>query len=424
VTDSSLELKPGARIGTEYTVEERLSRGAMGTVYRARTRDGSAVAIKRLIDPSQSARFEIEGQLLARLHHPRVVAVVEHLIENGSQYLVMELVEGLDLNRILLDRGDPGLPLAEVLECAAQAAEALEYVHAQNIVHRDVKPHNLIRGDGGVVLVDFGIAREQAVGDAGTRALGTPLYMAPEVLVGEEVSPRSDVYSLAASVWALLAGKPPAYDDPKRLAQTVKDVSPALEGVLRAALEIRPERRLASVAALAAGLGLPLDPTGGRSLAVSVAKPAVRSDLLEAIVRTTASVFEAAAASVALVDQATGDLVYEAAWGIGAEEIVGVHLAPGGGIAGSVIASSEAVAIPDCRSDPRFAESIARKTGYVPHTMLITPLMSDGEVIGALSVLDRRDGQGYGPRELERARLFAELAVTAITEQRQRRESR
>ena len=69
-------------------------------------------------------------------------------------------------------------------------------------------------------------------------------------------------------------------------------------------------------------------------------------------------------------------------------------------------------------SDPRFAESIARKTGYVPHTMLVAPLKSEGEVIGALSVLDRRDGRGYGPRELERARLFAELAVAAITEGR------
>jgi hypothetical protein len=334
----------------------------------------------------------------------------------------MQLVEGVDLNRVLLDRGDPGLPLTEVLEYAGQAAEALEYVHAQNIVHRDVKPHNLIRGDAGVILVDFGIAREQAVDDGGTRAMGTPLYMAPEVLVGEEVSPRSDVYSLAASVWALLTGKPPAYDDPTPLAKTVRDVSPAIEDVLRAALQIRPERRLASVEALAAGLGLRLDTGGGRSLALSVPAPTVRSDLLEAIVRTTAGVFEAAAASLALLDEATGDLVYEASWGSGAEEIVGVHLAPGQGIAGSVVAEGKALAIPDCRSDPRFAESIARKTGYVPHTMLVTPLMSDRRAIGALSVLDRRDGRGYGPRDLEPARLFAELALTAIAERERRPE--
>jgi len=423
VTDSSLELMPGTRIGAQYTVEERLSGGAMGTVYRARAEDGTAVAIKRLIDPAQSARFEIEGRLLAQLDHPRVVAVIEHLIDDGSQYLVMQLVEGPDLNQILLDRGNPGLPLSEVLEYAGQAAEALEYVHAQNVVHRDVKPHNLIRGDDGVVLVDFGIARE-ALDDPGTRAVGTPLYMAPEVLVGEEISPRSDVYSLAATVWALLAGKPPAYDDPTPLARTVDEVSPELEAALRAALEIRPERRLASVAALVAGLGLRLGAPSGGSLALTVPAPTSHSGLLEAIVRTTAGVLDAAAASVALVDPATGDLVYEAAWGIGAEEIVGVHLAPGDGIAGSVVAGGEAVAIPDCRSDPRFVESIARKTGYVPHTMLVAPLKSDGEMIGALSVLDRRDGQGYGPRELERARMFAELAATAISEQQRRRSRR
>ena len=409
------ELAAGRRVG-DYTVERRLSGGAMGTVYEARAEDGTPVALKLLVDPGQAARFEIEGRLLSRLSHSRVVRVIEHLEDGGSQFLVMDLIEGPDLNVILGERGSPGLPVAEVLDYARQTGEALHYVHNQGIVHRDVKPHNLICGADGIVVVDFGIAREVGPGDGGTRAIGTPLYMAPEVLVGEELSARSDVYSLAATVWALLVGKPPSYDDPTPLAEEVPGATPEIERALRAGLEIRSERRPGSAAALAAALGVPLSGDEGRSLALSVPAPAVPKELLEAIVRTTAGVFEGAAASIALVDPASGDLVYQASWGAGADEIVGVRLPPGQGIAGSVVESGIGVAIPDCRDDPRFAESVAKKTGYVPYTMLVGPLERSGEVIGAISVLDRRDGAPYGPADLEKARLFADLAVAAIAE--------
>lgn len=414
--DEAPALDSGTRLAGRYEIEAPLSAGAMGEVYRARTDDDGAVAVKRLLDPSQADRFEIEARLLSGLRHPRVVEVLDEFEDDGSRYFVMALIEGPDLNRLLASDGSPGLPVDHVLQHARQASEGLQYVHEQNVVHRDVKPHNLICGEAGIVLVDFGIAREQAAGDTGTRAIGTPLYMAPEVLVGEEISARSDVYGLAATVWALLAGKPPSYDDPTPLAETVDGVSPELERTLRAALQIRPERRLASVEALAAGLGTPLGPSEGRSLALSIERPAAPGELLEGIVRTTAGVFEAAAASVALVDPATAELVYQAAWGAGADEVVGMRLAPGQGLSGSVVASGEGLAIPDCRSDARFAEAVAKKTGYVPHTMLVAPLERDRDVIGALSVLDRRDGGAYGPGDLAKADLFADLAVAAISE--------
>lgn len=421
VSDGIDELAAGHLVADRYTVEERISRGAMGAVYRARTGAGRAVALKQLVDPGQASRFEIEGRLLARLSHPRVVSVIEPVADGDSQFLVMTLVEGSDLNAILRDRGAPGLPVSEVLDYVRQTGEALHYVHQEGIVHRDVKPHNLICGEDGIVLVDFGIAREELpAGEAGTRAMGTPLYMAPEVLVGEELSPRSDVYGLAATAWTLFSGKPPAYDDPTPLAESVEGVSPAIEQALRAALQIRPERRLASVAALLAGLGVPLDGGEGRSLAISVSGSTVPSELLEAIVRTTAGVLEGAAASIALIDPTTRELVYEAAWGAGAEEIVGVRLPAGQGLAGAVVASGSGVAIPDCRSDRRFAESVAAKTGYVPHTMIVSPLERTEEVIGALSVLDRRDGEPYRSADLEKARLFSELAVSAIADAERR----
>ena len=136
--------------------------------------------------------------------------------------------------------------------------------------------------------------------------------------------------------------------------------------------------------------------------------------LSEAIVRTAAGVFDAAASSIAVVDDATAELIYHAAWGAGAEEIVGVRLEPGFGIAGAAVAAGEGVAVPECRSDPRFASQIAAGTGYVPNTMLVVPLKRDHAVIGALSVLDRRDGGPYGPADLPRAQLFADLAVAAM----------
>ncbi len=407
------DLTPGRQVGP-YTVTEAIASGAMGAVYRAAGPSGEPVAVKRLLDHGQDARFDIESRLLTRLRHPRVVRVLDHFQDDSGKYLVMDLVEGSDLARELKERGGSGLPVDDALDYAQQACEALRYVHAQNIVHRDVKPHNLIRGGEGIVLVDFGIARETDGSEPGTRAVGTPLYMAPEVMVGESISARSDVYGLAATVWALIRGRPPAYFERTSLAEEVAGVTEELERTLRAGLAPHPERRVASVEAFAAALGSPLGVSEGASLAESVPSPPARRALLEAIVRTAAGVFEAAAASIALRDDATGELVYQAAWGAGANEIVGVRLAPGAGLAGAVLESGEGVAVAQCRKDPRFEAQIAAGTGHVPYTMLVAPLLRDGAAIGVLSVLDRRDGGPYRPADLERARLFAELTMAAL----------
>jgi eukaryotic-like serine/threonine-protein kinase len=386
----------------------------MGAVYEARADEGGDVAIKRLTDRHHAARFEIEARLLSRLRHPRVVRVLDYFQDETGQYLVMELIRGDDLGVVIERQGAPGLPVAQAVAHGREACEALRYVHEQNVIHRDVKPRNLILGDDGVVLVDFGIAREVHALDAGTRGAGTPMYMAPEVLVGEAVSPRSDVYGLAATIWAMLRGRPPAYHDETPLQDTVPGVSAELERTLHQALELRPERRVASVGALAAALGSPLGVSTGESLAVSLPQTTTPRNLLEAIVRTAAGVFDAAASSVALLDAATGELIYQAAWGAGAQEIVGVRLEPGAGLAGAAAASGEGIAVEHCRSDPRFAAQIAAGTGYVPNTMLIVPLSRDGKTLGALSVLDRRDGGAYTAADVPRAQLFADLAVTAL----------
>jgi predicted Ser/Thr protein kinase len=412
--DAHGTLPAGVELGDRYRVERPLSSGAMGAVYCGRdTLAETGVAIKRLLDTRHAARFEIEARLLSLLRHPRVVRVIDYFQDSSGQYLVMELVDGIDLGEVLKQRGRPGLPLEEAVEHTRQACEALQYVHGEQIVHRDVKPQNLIVSDNGVVLVDFGVARELDDSDTGTVGVGTPRFMAPEVFAGGAVSPRSDVFSLAATLWTLLTGKPPVYAEPAKLSDIVPEVPPELEETIEKGLELEPERRVASVAAFAKAIGAPVGGTG-ESLALTVEAPDAPSTLMEGIVRTAAGVFEASAASIALVDRTTQELVYQSAWGAGAQEIVGVRLPPGEGISGTVVAQGEAAAVPDCRGDPHFAEQIAKGTGYVPHTMLVVPLKRGDQAIGVLSLLDRRDGEAYGPGDMDRAALFADLALNAL----------
>jgi Protein kinase domain/GAF domain len=388
----------------------------MGAVYRAIDLENDVeVALKQCTNPHHDQRFEAEARLLSALAHPRVVRIIDHFGVSSGQYLVMDLVRGIDLGVLLKQRGTPGLPVDQAIEYTRQTCEALQYVHDQQIVHRDVKPQNLILSENGVILVDFGIARLlDEVEQQGTVGIGTPRFMAPEVFAGGNVSARTDVFSVAATLWTLIAGRPPVYADPTKLSSVAPDVTPELESIIAAGLEMIPERRVASVAAFAKALGAPLRTETGVSLAVSIDDPDASRGLMEAVVHTAAGVFGAAAASICLVDETTGELVYQSAWGAGAREIVGVRLPPGAGIAGQVVASGVAEAVPDCRTDPRFAARIAAGTGYVPYTMLVVPLERAGRPIGALSILDRRDGRAYRNDDLEPAGLFADLAVKAL----------
>jgi hypothetical protein len=341
--------------------------------------------------------------------------VLDHAGDEEGLYIVMELVRGTDLGAQLKDRGQPGLPPQDAIEYARHACEALQYVHDQQIVHRDVKPQNLILAENGVILVDFGVAR--AIGSdetVGTIAVGTPRYMAPEVFAGGTVSAASDIFSLAATLWALMVGSPPKYGDVLKTDKVAPELPPELREALAGGLEMLPEMRISSALAFAEAIGVPISDRGGLSLAQSLGRAPVHRRVIEAIVRTAAGMFEAAAASIALTDAATGELVYEAAWGAGASEVVGMRLPPGAGIAGAVAQSGEPVAVPECRTDPRFAKQVAAKTGYVPYTMLTTPLIREGRTIGVLALLDRRDGQPYRHEDLFRASLFADLAVVAL----------
>lgn len=397
-------------VGERYELGPPIGAGAMGTVHRARDREtGAEVAVKQVSDIRHARRLEIEARVLARLQHPRIVRYLDHVVDDRGVHLVMELVEGDDLAAFVRAHGTPGLPVDDALGLAAQAGEALHYLHAEHTVHRDVKPENLLLAGDGVVLVDFGIAREDMEG-TGTMAVGSPGFMAPESLTGS-ATPRTDVYGLAATLWALLHGRPPRVGEKARTLAPARKLPDELAEALDDALDPDPVRRTASVDELLARVGRPLDGVAGRPLTV-VAAGGEGEEVapLAALTRASAAILDAAAVSVASVATG-GDLVYRAAWGAGADEVIGMRLERGAGLAGAVVASGRGLRVEDCRRDPRFSASTAGRTGYVPHTMLIVPLRADGRVTGVLSVLDRRDGMPFTDADERRAEALAELAV-------------
>jgi serine/threonine protein kinase len=217
VAETSVGLTAGTRLGP-YEIRGPLGEGAMGTVYRALdTRLGRGVAIK-VSSERFSARFEREARAISALNHPNICT----LYDVGSNYLVLELVEGETLAR-RLDRVGP-LALEEMLDIALQIAEALEAAHGQGIVHCDLKPANVkITPAGRVKVLDFGLAkalREDRIEESGPfltdgaapatltgQVLGTPAYMSPEQARGSDVDTRTDVWAFGCLVYELLTGK-------------------------------------------------------------------------------------------------------------------------------------------------------------------------------------------------------------------------
>ena len=204
------------RIRDRYTLEEELGRGGMALVYRARDEQlDRPVAVKLLAahlgaDEGLRERFVREARLAAQLQHPNVVAVYDAGEEDGRPFIVGELVSGPTVADRLAERGR--LPAEEASRIVAGAARGLACAHEAGLVHRDVKPQNLlIARDGTVKVADFGIARageSTGLTELGT-ILGTAAYIAPEQARGERVGPAADVYGLGAVLYELLTGRPP-----------------------------------------------------------------------------------------------------------------------------------------------------------------------------------------------------------------------
>jgi serine/threonine protein kinase len=299
--DPAAALEVGRRVGP-YLLLERLGAGGMGTVYKARhERLGKVFALKllppaRRRDPAWAARFDREMRAVGRLEHPHIVRATDAGEADGVPFLVMELVEGTDLSRLVKSSGP--LPPAWACELVRQAALALAHAHDRGLVHRDVKPSNLILApDGTVRLLDLGLALATEdppapppeagadltlIGAADSTltgtgiALGTRDYMAPEQATAPHtVDARADIYGLGATLHYLLTGRPPT--DPAL-------VDGYVAGVLVRMLAERPADRFATAAEVAAALDRPVvgddDPPRRQSR---------RSVLIAAAVLVTAS---------------------------------------------------------------------------------------------------------------------------------------
>ena len=265
-----LELASGTALGA-YVITARIGRGGMASVYQAHhpALDRN-VAIKVLWEsladqPGFLERFRREARAASRLRHPNILTVYDFGEADGIAYMVTELLPG----GTLADRLGRTLPFTEVLRVLRAIGSALDAAHEAGLIHRDVKPSNILyTRDGEPVLADFGIARvaeaEEQLTVQGT-LIGTPHYMAPEMASGEQVGRASDLYSLGVVLYEMLAGEPPfprptpiavvrahIHEPPPPLSMRNPPLSPEIDAVVARALAKRPAQRYRSGAALAA----------------------------------------------------------------------------------------------------------------------------------------------------------------------------
>ena len=265
-----LELAPGTALGA-YVITARIGRGGMASVYQAHhpalDRD---VAIKVLWEsladePGFLERFRREARSASRLRHPNILTVYDFGESNGIMFMVTELLPGGSL----ADRLGRPLPYTEILRVLRGIGAALDVAHADGLIHRDVKPSNILfTRDGEPVLADFGIARlieAQESLTARGALIGTPHYMAPEMAAGEEARPASDLYALGVVLYEMLVGEPPfpretsiavvrahIHESPPSLTDRNPSAPPEMDTILQRILAKDPSRRYRSGAALAA----------------------------------------------------------------------------------------------------------------------------------------------------------------------------
>jgi eukaryotic-like serine/threonine-protein kinase len=264
----------GETIGERYEIEELVGHGGMSSVYKARdSLLERHVALKILHeqysgDDDFVERFKREARSVAQLQHPNIVTVIDRGEEDGRQFIVFEYIEGENLKEHVVRKGR--LDVREALEIALEVARGLAFAHAQGLVHRDVKPQNiLLNGDGRAKVTDFGIARSVDV-DGMTQTgtvLGTSNYIAPEQASGQRVDAHSDVYALGVVLYELLAGELPfpgesfvavamkhVHEPAPNLLDVRGDVPLRVAAAVDRALEKDPEQRFPAMDAFAAEL--------------------------------------------------------------------------------------------------------------------------------------------------------------------------
>lgn len=261
----------GQAIAERYSVTELLGRGGMGVVLRASDalleRD---VALKLLNDalrdnPEAERIFLTEARSMATLSHANLVSVYDVISVEDRTVMVTEFIEGRTLESVI-QAHENGLPEATTFQIGTQLCSALAYLHSQKIIHRDLKPANvMLQSDGTLKLIDFGLARSlEHITMRGTDIRGTPAYMAPEQIIGEELSEATDIYQIGVTLFETISGRLPfesgqvgyahVHTDPPRLEELVPNIRPDLAELIHACLAKKPADRPESAAALAEAL--------------------------------------------------------------------------------------------------------------------------------------------------------------------------
>jgi predicted Ser/Thr protein kinase len=287
----------GELIADRYELEELVGTGGMSSVYRANDRLLERdVALKVLhdwftLDGDYVERFRREARAVAQLSHPNIVTVIDRGEQDGRQFIVFEYVDGENL-KTLIEREGP-LPEREAIELALQIARALGFAHEHGLVHRDVKPQNvLLNGDAGAKVTDFGIARSLDVQGGLTQTgtvMGTSDYIAPEQARGQRVDAQSDVYSLGAVLYELLTAEVPFPGDnfvavamrhinepPPSVRERRPELSSRLDAAVRRAMAKDPEERFGSMDELCTELAACLGPETAISAAETMVVPGRR----------------------------------------------------------------------------------------------------------------------------------------------------
>jgi eukaryotic-like serine/threonine-protein kinase len=264
----------GEKIAGRYEVQELVGHGGMSSVYKARDALLERNVALKILHDQYSAdddfveRFKREARSVAQLQHPNIVTVIDRGEEDGRQYIVFEYIDGENLKELVVRKGR--LDVREALEIALEVARGLAFAHQHGLVHRDVKPQNvLLNGDGKAKVTDFGIARTVDV-DGMTQTgtvLGTSNYIAPEQASGQRVDAHSDVYALGVVLYELLAGDVPfpgesfvavamkhLHEPAPNLLEVRRDVPPRVAAAVDRALEKDPEQRFATMDDFAAEL--------------------------------------------------------------------------------------------------------------------------------------------------------------------------
>jgi len=421
-------LKAGTLLGDRYRIDRVLGFGGMGVVYRARDlRLDIDIAIKRIrpdrMSPERRETLRREIILSRRVTHPNVCRVNDLVELNGEDFVSMEFLPGRTLKQIEDD--EKVLPLGRGLALAKGICGGLAAAHRIGVLHRDLKPENVIVTEDGVPhLMDFGIAVDSALYRAGKEETvpGTPQFLAPELLRGEDPSVSTDVYAMGVLLYEMFTGRVPFDDndtarlvrrvlseEPPKAATLRPDMPPELLSILDRAVAKDPAARFPDAEAMADAIarfeGQVLDRvlaevsvTRARMVKLMVILEANKSlaatfdptETLRIILKTATSETDAERGTIFLREPGTDELVSQILEG---GSVRPIRLRVGHGIAGTVAADGSVINTTDAYNDPRFNAGVDASSGFRTQSILAVPMRTPGgEIVGVVEILNKRRG--------------------------------